>query len=420
MRIRAAGVVTTMTLTLLIAGCGGDTAEPGAAGHPSAQAATGELVIWADDKRAAALKPFADKFGTENGVTVKIQAISKDQQTTFVTASQQGSGPDVMVGAHDWIGNLVQNGAIDPVPMTDAKKALFRPASIQGITFNSQTYGVPFAVENVALYRNTTLAPTAPTTWEELLASSTQLKSEGKVTELLSLPIDTSGSPAPYHTYAMFTSAGGQVFGKNADGSYDPKQFLMGSPASVAAMAKIAALGSSGSGLLKTSIGNSNYSSVFTDGKSAYMVAGPWALPAVKKSGIPYAISPMPKFEGGQEARPFLGVQTLYVASKGKNKAVAQEFATNFFPTTDVAVALFNADPRPPALLSAYEAIAATDPDMQAFAAAAENGDLMPSITQMAVTFDPWGKALAAMVEGADPTTTTQQMVANIQSKLGG
>ena len=88
MRIRAAGVVTTMTVALLAAGCGGDKADSGAAGKPSAEAnaATGQLVIWADDKRAAALKPFADKFGTENGVTVKVQAISKDQQTTFVTA----------------------------------------------------------------------------------------------------------------------------------------------------------------------------------------------------------------------------------------------------------------------------------------------------------------------------------------------
>ena len=32
----------------------------------------------------------------------------------FVTAAQAGKGPDLVMGAHDWIGNLVQNGTIDP------------------------------------------------------------------------------------------------------------------------------------------------------------------------------------------------------------------------------------------------------------------------------------------------------------------
>jgi arabinogalactan oligomer/maltooligosaccharide transport system substrate-binding protein len=45
----------------------------------------------------------------------------------------------------------VQNGAIDPVPMADTSKASFLPAAVQGVTFNGQIYGVPYAVENVAL-----------------------------------------------------------------------------------------------------------------------------------------------------------------------------------------------------------------------------------------------------------------------------
>src|SRR4051794_8148331 len=66
MRIRAASLAAAaMTVALLAAGCGTDKGSP-SADTPSAQAAGGELVIWADDKRAAALKPFADKFGTEN------------------------------------------------------------------------------------------------------------------------------------------------------------------------------------------------------------------------------------------------------------------------------------------------------------------------------------------------------------------
>ena len=91
-----------------------------------------------------------------------METVSKDLQAQFVTASQAGTGPDLVIGAHDWIGNLVQNGAIDPIPMTDATKKLFQTRAIQAVTFNSRIYGVPFALENIALYRNTDLAPTAP------------------------------------------------------------------------------------------------------------------------------------------------------------------------------------------------------------------------------------------------------------------
>jgi hypothetical protein len=32
----------------------------------------------------------------------------------YVTAAQAGKGPDLVMGAHDWIGNLVQNGTFAP------------------------------------------------------------------------------------------------------------------------------------------------------------------------------------------------------------------------------------------------------------------------------------------------------------------
>src|SRR4029453_18846313 len=157
MRIPTAGLLAAAALVLVAgAGCGGaDNAEA----KPDSK---GKLVIWADDKRTAALKPFAARFGAENGVAVEVQAVSKDLQTNFVTASQSGKGPDVVVGAHDWIGNLVQNGAIDPIQMTEDTRAAYEKLAIEAVTFNGQTYGVPFTMNNIVLFRNTDLAPEAP------------------------------------------------------------------------------------------------------------------------------------------------------------------------------------------------------------------------------------------------------------------
>ncbi|MFG3686150.1 extracellular solute-binding protein [Micromonospora sp. NPDC047740] len=403
MRIRTAGVVAVLGLALAASGCGGSDSDKPAA-KESAKAAGGKLVIWADDKRTAALKPFAEEFGKENGVTVEVNAVSKDLQTNFVTASQQGSGPDVVVGAHDWIGNLVQNGAIDPVQLAADQKGGFSEVAVKAVTFNGQLYGVPYAQENLALIRNTELAPEAPKTIEDLVAAGKKLKAEKKVSEILCLQVGQNGDA--YHIYPLYTSAGGYLFGTAANGDYDPKDLGVGKPESIAAFQKIGKLGEKGEGVLKRSIADTNSIANFTGKKCAYLVSGPWATADVKKAGVKYDISPVPGFAGGKEAQPFVGVQAFYVAAKGKNKALAQEFVANYVTKSDLAVALYQAEPRPPALTAALDQVKGTDPDLAKFQEAGKNGQVLPAIPAMAAIWDPFAKAEAAVIGGADPATT--------------
>jgi arabinogalactan oligomer/maltooligosaccharide transport system substrate-binding protein len=159
--------------------------------------------------------------GEQNDLRVNVQTVSKDLQTVFVTASQAGKGPDLVMGTHDWIGNLVQNGAIDPLQLTDDTRAAFNELSITGVTYNGQVYGIPYAIENVVLFRNTDLAPEAPKTMEELVAKGKELKASGKTSEIMALPVGPNGDP--YHMYPIYTSAGGYLFGKGQEGDYNPK-----------------------------------------------------------------------------------------------------------------------------------------------------------------------------------------------------
>jgi len=418
MRIRTAGVVAAaFTLVFAATACGdgdGDSAKPGASASP--KAAGGKLVIWADDKRSAVLKPFAEKFGQENGVTVTVQAISKDQQTAFVTASQQGSGPDVMVGAHDWIGNLVQNGAIDPVQLTDDQKAGFSELALKAVTFNGQIYAVPYAQENIALIRNTALAPTAPATVEDLVAAGKKLKAEKKASEIVCLQVGQNGDA--YHIYPLYTSAGGYLFGTGANGDYDPKDLGVGKPESIAAFEKIRALGEKGAGALKRSITPENAIATFTAKKCAFLVSGPWAITDTKKAGIAYDISPVPGFAGAKPAQPFVGVQGFYVASKGKNKALAQEFVANYVTTPELAVALYEAEPRPPALTAALDQVKGSDPDLQKFLDAGKDGAVLPAIPEMATIWDPFGKAESAIVGGAPAAATIGAAAKTISGQI--
>jgi arabinogalactan oligomer/maltooligosaccharide transport system substrate-binding protein len=413
MRIRTAGVVAAAALMMAAgAGCTQQKSD----GSKAAGKSGGSLVIWADDKRAAALKPFADRFGAENGVKVQVQAVSKELQTNFVTASQSGNAPDVVVGAHDWIGNLVQNGAIDPVALSVAQKSAFAESAVKAVTAGGQVYGVPYAIENLALIRNTALAPDAPATIEDLVATGKKLKAEGRTAEIMSLQVGQNGDA--YHVYPLYTSAGGYLFGTKPDGDYDRNDLGITKPESQAAFAKVAALGEKGEGALKRSIGPDNAIATFTGGKAPFLVSGPWAITDIKKAGLSYEVTPVPGFAGGKPAQPFIGVQAFYVASKGRNKAVAQEFVTNYVTRTDLAKALYDAEPRPPALTAALNEVKAGDPDAQKFLDAGRNGVILPAIPEMAAIWDPFGKAEASIVGGADVPSTWQAAAKAIADKI--
>src|SRR5262245_33468115 len=115
-----------------------------------------DLVIWTDNDRAAAIQKYADQFGQEQGIKVAVQ-VAPDVRANFKDATNAGKGPDVIVGAHDWLGELVQNNAVAPINLSADIQAKFSKDAVAATKFNGQIYGVPYAVENIALVRNTAL-----------------------------------------------------------------------------------------------------------------------------------------------------------------------------------------------------------------------------------------------------------------------
>jgi arabinogalactan oligomer/maltooligosaccharide transport system substrate-binding protein len=408
-------LAVTAGVALLASACGGggdggDTAEPQSTGSeapaPSASEsgapvrADADLVIWADQKRTDALTDVAKSFGEKNGITVAVQTVATDLQPNFVTANTAGNGPDIVIGAHDWIGNLVQNGAIDPVPLSQADQGLYSDIALKGVTYNGQIYGLPYAVESIALYRNTDLVPDAPASIEALAEAGKASGAENP----LCLQVGENGDA--YHMQPLYTSAGGYLFGTTPEGDYDPNDLGVGKEGSIAAANKISELGKAG--VLKTSISGDNSISLFTEGKCAFLVSGPWALTDVQKAGINYEITPIPGFEGMQPAQPFTGVQAFYIASKGANKAFAQQFVLDAANSPETMKALFDAEPRPPAMTAVLDQVVGDNPDVAQFAKAAAGGQILPAIPQMAAVWEPLGKAEAAIVGGADPASTMQ------------
>lgn len=397
-----------------------NSASPSASASASSSGApargNADLVIWTDAQRAPVLAPFAKSFGDQNGISVSVQPVSTDLQSAYVTATNAGKGPDIVVGATDWIGNLVQNGTIAALPLSSAQKQGFEPTALKAVTYNGQTYGVPYATENLALITNTAEATPAPATFEALVSHGKAAVRAKKAVDPLALQIGQQGDP--YTLQPLFASAGGTLFGTKPDGTYDPAQLGVDRPGALAFAKELAKFGEKGQGVFKRSIDPNNAVSLFTSGKVPYLVSGPWAIPQIKQAHVKYTISPVPGFTGMGPARPFLGVQAFYVSAKAKNAALAQEFTLNYLTRKDVEEALYKAEPRPPALTAAYQDVAKSDPDIAAFHKAGEDGVVLPQIPAMSAVWGPLGTAEAAIVGGANPTSTMRAAASQIKQAI--
>lgn len=406
---RTLGPVAVAVLALTAAGCGGgsdssssSSSDSSSSSKPSADSGGGDadLLVWTDSLKIDAVKKVAADFGAANGINVKVQAISEDLQGSFVTADAAGNGPDVVVGAHDWIGNLVQNGAIDPLNLAPDELSGYSEKAVQATTYDGKLYGVPYGVEALALYRNTEVAPDEPKTMDDAIAEGEAAVKAGKVDSALNLPVGELGDA--YHMEPILTSFGGYIFSYDSATGYDAQDVGIGKDGSIKAAEEISKLAKDK--VLRTSISGDNSIALFTSGKAAFLVSGPWALADVKKAGFDYAIQPVPGFAGQEAAAPFMGAQAFMVAAHGKNKDIAQEFVNNGVNSEDAMMSLYEGTQLPPAMTAVQDQV--DDPDLSVFTDAANAAAPMPAIPAMASVWEPLGKAYAAIVSGKDPVST--------------
>ena len=374
-----------------------------------------DLVIWADQKKADSLKEIAKSWGQEQGITVAVQIVANDLQPAFITANQAGNGPDIVMGAHDWIGNLVQNSAIRPVVLSPEAEANYSDIALKAVTYDGQIYATPYAVECLGLFVNKALTQvTEPATIEEMVEAGTAAGTE----LILSQAVDEKGDA--YNMEPIYTAAGGYLFGKNPDGSYNSKDLGIGKEGSIRAAEKIGQLGKQG--VLRKSVTAANHISLFTNAKAPYLISGPWALADIKKAGIDYQLTRIPGFGDieGSQARPFAGVNCFYVASNGKNKAFAETFVADAAKDMTFAASMFPSNELPPAQKDLAEKLRAEQPDMVTFADMSAQADPMPAIPAMSSVWEPFGRAQANIVAGADPASTMAGVGETIRASIDG
>ena len=391
-------------------------AEPEATATPSAaeleaQAATeGSLTIWADESRVEVLVELEDAFEAETGVQMNI--IEKDFgsiRDDLKVRGPAGQGPDILIGAHDWLGELVASGMLAEVAL-GSKASDFEQAAVNAFSYDGKLYGMPYAVENVAFIYNTDLVPEAPTTWDEVKELSQELVDGGNRFGFLIQEND------PYHFYPIQTAFGGYVFGTNDDGSWNPQDVGIDSEGSIAAFEWLDSMYEDGLLSRGSAINYDLLNTAFQNGDAAMMIGGPWTLTDLRASGVPYAIGAIP--EGTQGGMPFLGVQGFMISAFSPNQLLAQTFLQEYLATPETMYALYEANLRPSAFIPANEQI--EDEDLAAFAAVGSNGQPMPNIPEMSAVWSSWGDAMQLISQGSEkPEAALTNAAAQIRTAIG-
>ena len=347
------------------------------------------LVVWADDTRAPILEELGAAFEEEFGIAIVVQELGfGDIRDQFKTAGPAGEGPDMIIGAHDWLGELAVNGLLAEIDVSDVADA-FLPAAMSAFVYEGIQYGLPYAAENVAFVRNTDLVPENPATWDDVRAISEELAADGAAQ--YGYIIQDSD---PYHFFPIQTAFGGYVFGLT-DAGYDSEDVGLDSEGSVASATFIEEMVADG--LMPSGVDYDVMHTLFESGDAAMIITGPWAIPRIEESGVSFEVAGLPAGPGGS-AKPFLGVQGFMISAFSENQILAETFLFDYIATAETMTSMYNADPRPPAYLEVRESL--EDEVMLGFVAAGAEGLAMPAIPEMASVWTAWGGAMELVRTG--------------------
>lgn len=417
-----------LVFAMVLSACGPDRSASKSDGSSSSGDKTpkkpDQLTIWVnnDDAQIAAIKEITDNYTKKTGIKVKMTKVSMTDQTKKIAvAGPEDKGPDLFFQPHDRIGDVVTQGLATPVDqyLSDAEKSGYSDTAIKAVSFNykeeslgdkkAQThlYGFPAVVETYALYYNKDLVKEAPATFDDLKAQAKKLtnvsqKKYGILFEGKNL----------YFTYPFLKNYGGYIFG-GEPGNYDVNDIGVATKGAVEGMTYLQSFFKEG--LLPKSVTADIVNGLFTQGKAAMVINGPWALPDYKKAlGDKLATAPLPTMNG-EPAHSFSGVKSWMVSYYSKNKYWAADLA-KFMTNDDSSKTYFEKAgemvPRPSVLDNL------SDPIYKGFTEQIKAAEPMPNISAMTQVWEPMNNGGEFLAQGKDVKKILTDAKKQIEAKI--
>ncbi len=352
----------------------------------------GQLVIWMDTEQAQGLRPIAKKFADDLGIKVTIET-PVNIVDNFPLAAQARQGPDIVIWAHDKVGEWADSGLIAPVKLSSELVRKLYPQAWEAVLHQEAAWGYPIALETITLiYNKRLLVGPLPRDLSELLSTNRLIRTKHPGARTILWDYKSA-----YYSWGILASSGGYVF-KRRHTNYDIRDIGVATAGAIEGLSKIVALVRNG--ILPIGPVNGEGEELMAQGKLAMTISGPWDWPNLIENGIDFGLAPIPGIEG-KLGRPFVGVTLAYLSRSSPNQDLAKEFLEHYLLTDDGLGAINRAKPIGiPALISSYEKLAPNDIRLRQLKMAADLGQIMPNIPQMGRFFTAVGTALQIATDG--------------------
>jgi len=350
-----------------------------------------KLLVWINgDKAYNGLQTVGNAFEKASGVKVVVEH-PVDPTDKFQQAAGAGKGPDIFCWPHDRVGEWAKAGLLTPLRPSAKLKAESEEQAWNALSYRGRIWGYPIAIETTGLIYNKALVPTPPATWDELIALDKKLQASGKHAVLW----DYNKS---FFSWPMIAGAGGVIFGKDAQGDFDPRKVDVNNEGALAGAQMIERLIKDGH--MPKGARYSEMEAAFARGEVAMMISGPWAWDNAKKAKIDIGVAPIPAVIAGKPSKSFVGVLGCMISAPSKNKDIAKEFIENHLMRPEALKILDANVPIGVPANKAFYAELSVNPLIAASMTNARNGAPIPNIPEVGRFWTAMDAALEAITNG--------------------
>jgi len=343
---------------------------------------------------------------------------------TLLPALSAGTGPDIVAMPAERLPVYADRGAfasLDEFYADPANNAsAVNPGAVDMVTVNGTAYGVPTGFVPLAVYYNKALFEAAgiteaPTTWDEWVS----------VSEQLTIDENGDGTPEQYGVIlpdhatvanglwpSLFYGNGGEIVEGGDTAVIDSTE-----NAETLQFWRDAIVGSS---ISPTGVDGIEADGIFSAGRAAMTIGGPWMVFIAADNGIDYGIAPIPAGPVDQAASA-IGVSMAITEQEDPARQAAAEEFFAYFLNDDNAVAWSLGSGWPPLRTDISADAVAENETVAALTAMAEFGrPLLPGVVNSVDVLTAVDNLTQQVMAGGDIDALLAEAQAEIEAALAG
>jgi maltose/maltodextrin transport system substrate-binding protein len=377
-----------------------------------------------DSAEYPALQSTAEAYTQKTGHAVELVSVPWDDiaprgtTSPLTLALQTGTGPDLWGPVpHNWTSAFARDQqalVLEPAQIQQSNQYL--DVALQACQVGQKQVALPVLMDTMALYYNKAQVPSAPATFDEMVAVARGLTHPDDNRWGLAVPL-----LSPFHIYSFVDGYGGYIFrcdagqcqvadiGLNNEGAVKGTELLTRLYTKDRLLAEP---------LTDRGVMHERALELFTTGRAAMLIDGSWALSSIRASGLNYGIAPIPVLPDTTGIpRPLSTVQAIVVSSQTSHPGEAVELA-NHIASPESALALYQVWGKIPVRQELLRSSQFADTtDARVWRDQIARSLPLPNIPELGYVWAPWQQALEEAVPGYKPVQEAlDQAVEQIKS----